>query len=54
MKAADSNRQKNLLFLHIFGFASLLHILLNSIFTFNAAVIAPFFRAYCLYPAPAP
>ncbi|WP_033543658.1 ATP-binding protein [Planococcus sp. CAU13] len=43
MKQANTNRQKNLLFLHIFGFASLLHITLNAIFTFNAAVVAPFF-----------
>ena len=43
MKQPNASRQKNLLFLHIFGFASLLHIALNSIFTFNAAFYAPFF-----------
>lgn len=50
MKQSNTNHQKNTLFLHIFGFASLLHITLNAIFTFNAAVYAPFFglSAYLL------
>lgn len=42
MKLTSPNGQKNLLFLHIFGFASILHISLNMIFSFNAAVFAPF------------
>lgn len=41
MKLTSPNSQKNLLFLHIFGFASILHISLNIIFSFNAAVFAP-------------
>lgn len=41
MKQSNPSLQKNTLFLHIFGFASLLHIALNAIFTFNSAVYAP-------------
>lgn len=41
MKLTNSTSQKNLLFLHIFGFSSILHIILNIIFSFNAAVFAP-------------
>lgn len=43
MKQISANRLKNKLFLHILGFTSLLHIILNKVFTFNAAVAAPFF-----------
>ncbi|WP_422123695.1 ATP-binding protein [Planococcus sp. X10-3] len=43
MKHSNANQQKNRLFLHIFGFSSVLHILLNSIFTFNTADWAPAF-----------
>ncbi|MFD1031166.1 ATP-binding protein [Metaplanococcus flavidus] len=43
MKHSNANRQKNRLFLHIFGFASILHIFLNVIFPFNAAEWAPIF-----------
>lgn len=43
MKQSNANQQKNRLFLHIFGFAGIMHILLNSIFSFNAAVFAPVF-----------
>lgn len=42
MKQLNASRQKNLLFLHIYGFSSILHILLNALFSFNAAVFAPF------------
>lgn len=43
MKQSTASRQKNLLYLHIFGSASILHILLNTIFIFNAAEYAPLF-----------
>lgn len=41
MKQLNASRQKNLLFLHIYGFASILHIILNIISSFNTAVSAP-------------
>ena len=43
MKTSNTDYQKNKFFLHIFGFGSILHILLNLIFPFNAAVFAPAF-----------
>ncbi|TAA73133.1 ATP-binding protein [Planococcus salinarum] len=46
MKHSNANSQKNTLFLQIFGFSSLLHIALNTIFTFNAAVYAPVFGLF--------
>ncbi len=46
MKQSSANQQKNLLFLHIFGFASLLHIFLRTFFIFDMAIYAPFFGLF--------
>lgn len=43
MKHTNTDQQKNNFFLHLFGFGSILHILLNFIFPFNSAVFAPAF-----------
>ena len=43
MEKSNTNRQRNQLFLHLFGFASFLHLLLNAAVPFIAAFYAPLF-----------
>ncbi|WP_203332451.1 ATP-binding protein [Planococcus beigongshangi] len=43
MNQPNTNRLKNLFILHLFGFATLFHISLNAVFSFNESGIAPAF-----------
>lgn len=50
MDRSLTNRKRNQLFIHLFGFSSLAHLILNYFIEFNAAIIAPIFGmgAYAL------